>query len=491
MGGLALPMVGWLPLLAAGTLAFAVFTYVVLDGTDLGVGILFAVDRRDEDREVMVDTILPVWDGNETWLVLGGGGLIGMFPLAYSALLTALYPVIIAMLMALIFRGMTIEYRARASEAARARFWDKAMLGGSVLPGFCQGVILGAFIHGIRTKDGAYVGGWWDWLTPFSVLCGVALVTGYALLGACWLVWRTEGELQRRSRRHARVLALATLAFIVIVSIWTPMLNAAYRQRWFAWPNILLLSPVPILLALCALWFWRSLSKGREIAPLVAALACFLLCYAGFGVSVYPNIVPPSLSIPAAASARSSQIFALVGSAILIPAILAYSTYSFSVFRGKVRPKGSGVQKSQGVLADALMLPEAAGRIFLRSSEEVVRQISEDTQRSVAYFGRNPGEIGRRLEELDREWDVDRALEVNAVAVAFTGTFLGTKRNRAFLILPAVVTIFLVQRALVGWCPPLPILRRLGFRTAGEIDCERDALKTLRGDFHPMPDETS
>lgn len=333
------PSAGWIPLLSAFMLAFTVLSYVVLDGTDLGVGILFLADRGDEDREVMAESILPIWDGNETWLVLGGGGLLALFPAAYSVFLTAVYLPLIAMLLALIIRGVALEFRDRASKPRR-RLWDLAFLGGSVLASFCQGVTLGALVQGIRSSNDAYTGGWWDWLTPFSILCGVALIVGYALLGACWLIWRTEGALQERSRRQAHVLGMATLAFIVAVSIWTPMLGAAYRERWFSWPNILLTSPVPILLAALAGWFWWALSRKRDLSPLIASLGWFVLSYAGIGISLYPMIVPPSLTIGQAGSAPSSQVFVLIGAAVLIPTILAYNSYAFWVFRGKVKANG-------------------------------------------------------------------------------------------------------------------------------------------------------
>ncbi|HTR15822.1 MAG TPA: cytochrome d ubiquinol oxidase subunit II [Acetobacteraceae bacterium] len=325
-----------LPLIWAGLIAFAVLAYVVLDGFDLGVGILFAVEHEDEDRDVMVNSVAPIWDGNETWLVLGGGGLFAVFPLAYSIVMPALYPTIIGMLLALIFRGVAFEFRFRAVTRGGRRAWDVAFFLGSTLAGFCQGLALGGLVQGIKVKDDAYAGGWWDWLTGFSILCGIALVVGYALLGATWLIWRTEGELQRRCRRHARALGAATLGLILVVSLWTPMLNQGFAERWFTWPGILLTSPVPILVLLFAWGFWEGLSRRHEVTPFLCALGWFVLCYAGLGISLWPMIVPPSVTIRQAAAPHDSQLFLLVGASVLIPMILAYIAYSYWIFRGKV-----------------------------------------------------------------------------------------------------------------------------------------------------------
>jgi cytochrome d ubiquinol oxidase subunit II len=326
-----------LPLIWAGLIAFAVLAYVVLDGFDLGVGILFAVEHDAAARDTMVNSVAPVWDGNETWLVLGGGGLLATFPLAYSIVLPALYPAIVAMLLALVFRGVAFEFRFRAASGAGRKAWDLAFFGGSVLAAFCQGLALGGLLQGIKVADRQYAGGWWDWLTSFSNLCGCALVIGYALLGACWLVWRTEDALQRRCRRYAGALGVATLGLIVVVSLWTPMLNPAFAERWFGWPGILLTSPVPVLVAVLAWLFWRGLARRQDLAPFLCALGWFVLCYAGLGISLYPLIVPPSLTIWQAAAPPESLSFLLVGAAVLIPIILVYTGYAYWVFRGKVR----------------------------------------------------------------------------------------------------------------------------------------------------------
>ena len=331
------PQTTWLPVVWACICAFTILAYIVLDGFDIGIGILFAGENEKSDRDVMVNTVAPVWDGNETWLILGGAALYGVFPLAYATILPALYPPIIAMLLALIFRGVAFEFRFKALTRGGLALWDFAFFGGSIVAGFCQGVILGALIQGIKVRGDAYAGGWFDWLSGFSILCGISVVVGYALLGACYLIWRTAGPLQIRCRRHARILGPLTLAAIVAVSLWTPMLHAQYLRHWVVWPRVLIVSPVPILVAVLALLFWRGLARhDHHISPLLCALGWFFLSFTGLGISVWPYIVPPSITIWQASSPPSSQKFLLVGAGVLIPTILAYTGYAYWVFRGKI-----------------------------------------------------------------------------------------------------------------------------------------------------------
>jgi cytochrome bd ubiquinol oxidase subunit II len=320
----------------AGLLAFGVLAYVLLDGFDLGMGILFLVEREGYDRDLMVNSVAPVWDGNETWLVFGGAGLYAMFPLAYSIILPALYPLVIAMLLGLILRGVSFEFRFRATGTGRT-WWDIAFCGGSLVAAFAQGLVLGGLLQGIHVKNDVYAGGWWDWLTPFTVLCGIAVVIGYALLGACWLIWRTEGALQGRSRMHAGRLAIVTLALIVIVSLATPFLHPQYSERWFSWPGILLTSPVPVLVVLVGLLLRRGLTHQHQWTPLLCAQLWFALCFAGLGISLYPLMVPPAITIYQAAAPLLSQLFLIVGAVIIIPIILAYNAYAYWVFRGKIQ----------------------------------------------------------------------------------------------------------------------------------------------------------
>jgi len=335
-------------------LATAVFLYVVLDGFDLGVGILFAWIRRRPERDVAVNSVAPVWDGNETWLILGGVGLMPVFPPAYATILPALYMPLIVMLLALVFRGVAFEMRFRAHSERARLWWDRGFWWGSTVAAFCQGISLGAFVQGIAVEDGAYAGGWWDWLTPFSVLVGVALVVGYGLLGACWLILKTEGAVQAHALRLAWPLAVATVAFIVLVSLIMPFLQPAFRARWFEFPAMLLAAPVPLLVALLIWRLFHSLSAVERAAaergpaqprqvfwgdgePFLIALGLFLLSYVGLGISMWPMIVPPDMTIWEAAAPVSTQVFLLVGAAVLIPIILAYNAYAYWLFRGKVQ----------------------------------------------------------------------------------------------------------------------------------------------------------
>jgi cytochrome d ubiquinol oxidase subunit II len=317
-------------------IAFAVFAYVVMDGFDLGVGILFPRLKGDE-RAVAMNSIAPVWDGNETWLVLGGGGLMAVFPLAYSIIMPALYAPIIAMLLALIFRGVAFEFRWR--DPRHRAFWDFAFFAGSTVAALAQGITLGALLQGIDVDGRHYGGGWWDWLTPFSLLTGVSLVVGYGLLGATWLIMKAEDELQAKARRYARRLGIATVLAIAAVSAVTPFLEIEYYVRWFDWPNVLLTAQVPLLVAIVAFAFWRSLRK-REYAPFLLALALFGLSFAGLGISMFPFVIPNEVTIWQAAAPEKSQVFMLVGAAVLIPIILAYTAYAYWAFRGKVDTHG-------------------------------------------------------------------------------------------------------------------------------------------------------
>jgi cytochrome bd ubiquinol oxidase subunit II len=322
----------------AALLAFAVLAYVVMDGFDLGVGILFPAFDKGADRDKAMNSIAPVWDGNETWLILGGGGLFAAFPLAYAILMPAVYTPLIAMLLGLVFRGVAFEFRWRTVRAKPA--WDIAFFGGSLLAAFSQGVILGAILQGVAVEGRAYAGGWWDWLSGFSLLTGASVVVAYALLGATWLNMKTEGALQAKARLIAPWMAVLTLIAIGAVSLATPFLQAEYYARWFAWPQIVLTAPVPVLVAVSAAALFWSLHKGREVAPFLLSLALFVLTFAGLGISLYPYIVPDSVTIWEAAAPASSQIFMLIGAGVMIPIILAYTGYAYWVFRGKVRDEG-------------------------------------------------------------------------------------------------------------------------------------------------------
>jgi cytochrome d ubiquinol oxidase subunit II len=318
-------------------IAFAVFVYVVMDGFDLGLGMLFPLFPKKEDRDVMMNSVAPVWDGNETWLVLGGGGLFAAFPLAYAVLMPALYTPIVAMLLGLVFRGVAFEFRWR-SQRERNR-WDVAFAGGSLVAALAQGIALGAILQGVQVANRAYAGGWWDWLTPFSILTGIAVVIGYCLLGATWLVMKTTGDLREKAYHLSWWLLFAMLGAIGAVSLATPFLDVEYARRWFTWPNLLFTTPVPIAVAAVTALLLQSLARRQDYKPFVLSLVLFALSYAGLGISMYPYIVPRSITIWQAAAPEGSQIFMLIGVSILIPIILIYTGWAYWVFRGKVDPQ--------------------------------------------------------------------------------------------------------------------------------------------------------
>jgi cytochrome d ubiquinol oxidase subunit II len=327
-----------LPTIWAFIIAFAIFAYVVMDGFDLGIGVLFSWIPTGRERDTAMNSIAPVWDGNETWLVLGGGGLLAAFPLAYGTILSALYAPIVAMLLALIFRGVAFEFRWR--DAGHRVWWDIAFSVGSIVAAFAQGVTLGALLQGIAVENRAYAGGWFDWLTPFSALVGVCLIVGYALLGATWLIMKSEGTLQVRCYRMAFGLGIGTILAIAAVSAATPFLSDVYWQRWFAWPQVLFTAQVPLLVGLCSGMLLVSLVRRWEYWPFLLTLALFALCLLGLGVSMFPYVVPNAVTIHQAAAPHSSLLFMLVGASVLIPIILAYTGYSYWVFRGKTGHEG-------------------------------------------------------------------------------------------------------------------------------------------------------
>ncbi len=321
----------------AGIIAFAVFAYVAMDGFDLGIGILFPALTKGNDRNSAMNSIAPVWDGNETWLILGGGGLLAAFPLAYAVIMPAVYVPVILMLLGLVFRGVAFEFRGRTTHPWR---WDVAFFGGSITAAFAQGVILGTILQGIVVTGRGYGGGWWDWLSPFTCLTGAAVVTGYALLGACWLIWRAEGDLQARAYRLAWLAGIGTIVAVVAVSAATPFLKTAYYHRWLTAPGIYYAAPVPILVGITGLLFFRAIARKAELLPFLLTLALFALSYVGLAISMFPYLVPGQITIYQAAAPASSQIFMLVGVAIMVPIILAYTGYAYWLFRGKVGHEG-------------------------------------------------------------------------------------------------------------------------------------------------------
>lgn len=332
-----------LPLIWAAVIAIAVFMYVMLDGFDLGIGILFPFAHTPEERDVMMDTVAPIWDGNETWLVLGGGGLFAAFPLAYAALMPALYGPVLLMLLALIFRGVAFEFRLHGRQRGK-RFWTVAFAGGSIVATLAQGLVLGGFIQGVVLRDGRFAGGPFDWLTAYSLLVAVGLVAGYALLGACWLIWRTQGELHDRARRWAWKAAAAVAALLAVVSGATLLVQPRVAARWgfadgrFDLGRLLQLSPIPLIGAVGLAVIVLALRRRTHVWPFVGAILVFLSGYLGLAAGFFPNIVPYDMTYRQAANADNALGLVLVGVVILLPAILGYSLWVYWVFRGKVTP---------------------------------------------------------------------------------------------------------------------------------------------------------
>ena len=322
-------------------IVFATLMYIVMDGFDLGIGILFPFTRSPQDRDLMVNSVAPVWDGNETWLVLGGAGLFGAFPLAYAVIIDALTIPLTLMLVGLIFRGVAFEFRFNATPSHRP-FWDKAFMCGSILATFCQGIVVGAVINGFEVTGRTYSGGPFSWLTPFTLFCGVGLVVAYALLGATWLVMKSESTLQNTMRRTARGLLLTLLAIIAAISLWTPLVHSQIAERWFSLPNLYYLLPVPLLVIIASAMLWRHLGRdASHVQPFILTLVLIFLGFSGLGISIWPAIIPPSITLWQAAAPEQSQEFMLIGALFIIPVILVYTFWSYYVFRGKV-PQDEG-----------------------------------------------------------------------------------------------------------------------------------------------------
>lgn len=324
-----------LPLIWFAIIIFATLMYIVMDGFDLGIGMLLPVTRDMQERDMMVNTVAPVWDGNETWLVLGGAALFGAFPLAYAVIVDALSIPLTLMLIALIFRGVAFEFRFKALPAHR-NFWDKAFIVGSGCATFMQGIVVGAVINGFPVMERTFVGGAFDWFTPFNLFCGVGLMLAYALLGSTWLIMKTSHQLQHKMYRITRPLLLALLTVIGIISFWTPLAHSAIAERWFSMPNILFLLPVPVLTQVCAGIIWRGTHNDSHYLPFIMTLLLVFLGFSGLGISIWPNIIPPSINIWQAAAPPQSLGFMLVGALFIIPIILVYTFWSYYVFRGKI-----------------------------------------------------------------------------------------------------------------------------------------------------------
>lgn len=314
-------------------ISFAIIMYVILDGFDLGIGILFPFVKTTEHRDIMMNSVAPIWDGNETWLVFGAASLYAAFPIAYSTLLPTLYLPIMVMLAALIFRGVAFEFRFKAHKSQY--LWDIAFCAGSTIAAFGQGIVLGTFVQGYGDRMPLMISDY-HWLTPFSITTGVAVVVGYGLLGATWLIAKTVGDLQERMFKFAKFLLLGVSFFMAVVSLWSPFISPHILHRWFDWPNPLYLAPLPILTTIVALFNFFALYKRYEYWPFILSAVLFILAYIGFCVSAYPYIIPHALPVWDAASAPSSLKFILVGVIVLLPILLAYTVYAYRVFWGKI-----------------------------------------------------------------------------------------------------------------------------------------------------------
>jgi cytochrome d ubiquinol oxidase subunit II len=315
-------------------LGVGVFMYVLLDGFDLGIGILSPMAPDDDARTLMMNTIAPIWDGNETWLILGGMGLLAAFPVAFAIIIPAVYFPLLLMLLGLIFRGVAFEFRLK--KTSHRRWWDRGFFWGSAIATFAQGVVLGMYVEGFTVSGRAFSGTSFDWLSAFPLATGIGLLFGYALLGATWLVMKTEGQLQQRARRHATIALYGVLAFIAMVSVWTPLMHGQIAQRWFSTPNIYYFAVVPVITAAIAWITWRALHRDADYIPFIGAMGLFVMCYLGLGISLFPYIVPYAFTLWQAAAVPSTQMFLLIGTLFLLPIIFTYLGWSYYVFRGKV-----------------------------------------------------------------------------------------------------------------------------------------------------------
>ncbi len=321
----------------AGLVGFVMILYVLLDGISLGVGLYFPVAGGKDARNTLIDSIAPVWDANQTWLVFGGAAIFAAFPVLYGVLSTALYIPLMTFIMGLIFRGVTFEFRA---DAKRKELWDRAFFCGSLVAVLSQGIMLGAILTGIKVSGGEFAGSPMDWLNPFSVMVGVALIPGYIMLASCYLIIKTAGAVQQRAYQYARWSTLAVLLFMAVVTVWTPSRYPLVWKHWFAPPRIYFVWCFPLLGLISAYCLLRSLKAAREVAPLICAVALFLSGYFGLMTSLYPYVIPPVITIWDAAAQRETLLFILWGAIIVLPVVSGYVLYSYSVFRGKVGKEG-------------------------------------------------------------------------------------------------------------------------------------------------------
>ena len=328
-----------IPLIFAFLAIFGVIVYVLADGFDLGVGILFLFAPREVDRDLMMASIEPVWDGNETWLVFGGTFLFAAFPAAYYILLPAFYLPIIFMLFALIFRGIAFSFRSQAGRSRR--IWDFAFAGGSLAAAFAQGLVLGGFIGGVNVQNGIFHGSPFSFLSILGILCGLGLIGGYALMGAGWLIWKTDGQTQVFAREIGHAAIILTAAMLAVVSAWTALSEPQVASRWFSWPNIAWLVPIPLISVAALVAAWRALWSGPDSRLFMLSILIFLLGFFGLAVSLWPYVVPRHITIWDGAADPQTLWFVGIGLCFILPIVLAYQFHAYWVFRGKTRVETS------------------------------------------------------------------------------------------------------------------------------------------------------
>jgi cytochrome bd ubiquinol oxidase subunit II len=324
----------FLPQVWFAVLALFLFLYVMLDGFDLGVGILSITASTEERRSILMTSLGNVWDANETWLVLMGGALFGAFPLAYGTILQALYIPIMMMIFGLIFRAVAFEFR----EHANTKFlWNVAFGGGSFLAALGQGFALGGILQGINVDSaGHFIGGTWDWFGLRSLLVALTLIQGYVLIGSTYLILKTEGELQNTHNLTAKISAVTTFIGAVYLTITTPIFSVSAREKLFDAPLVYIFALIPLLGALLIFLLLKSLFSEQENRPFVWTLLLFLLSFIGLGLVIFPYIIPTQITIYQAAASPSSLVFMIIFIGFLIPIMLAYNIYNYIVFKGKV-----------------------------------------------------------------------------------------------------------------------------------------------------------
>jgi cytochrome bd ubiquinol oxidase subunit II len=319
-----------LPLIFAVLMGIAILTYVVLDGYDLGVGILFPLAKDKEEKDILMGSIGPFWDANETWLVLAVGLLLVAFPLAHGVILTALYLPVFLMLIGLIFRGVAFEFRAKAKEPHQA-YWNWAFFGGSLLTALAQGYMLGIYILGLQHGIVADL---------FAFVIGLCLAAAYALIGAGWLIMKTEGALQKKALAWAKEALSYTALGMVAVSLMSPLASTRIWEKWFSWPEVLFLAPLPILSAAIFARLWWMLRQPKVLQerawyPFFSVVALKLLGFMGLAYSFFPYVVPEKLTIWQAASATGSLALMLVGALLVLPVMFGYTFLVYKIFHGK------------------------------------------------------------------------------------------------------------------------------------------------------------